>query len=238
MVTKESAKKISLPGAFELFSKSYEIIKKNFEVFMILFSVGGLVALWETLARVQDEEEQGRDWNNILANGVFGPDVNTGVYAAGGFMALVFFLYLITYLMLTVATLRAAQGNKLSLRQVWEEFTGSWLWLKLPTAIILMGLAIGVGLILLIIPGVILIWRLFFVPYVLIDQKTSISEAFARSWEMTRGYAWPVYSVILVTLLLSLANIMPVVGSLAAFILTSIYMVAPALRYQEIKQNT
>ena len=100
----------------------------------------------------------------------------------------------------------------------------------------MVALALIAGFIALIIPGVILIWRLFFVPFVLIDQKTTIEGAFRRSWRMTRGYAWPIYSVILVTVLLSITNVLPIFGPLIAFILTSIYLVAPALRYTELKK--
>lgn len=226
----------NLAGAFELFGKSYEIIKRNFEVFMILFSIGALLALWESLARYVDEAEQGRDWSNLLRNAVLGPDVDSGVLAAGGFMAVVMVLYLISYLLLQIAVLRSAQGHKLQLGALWRELTANWLWLKLIGAFIFVGVALLIGFLLLIIPGLILLWRLFFVPYVLIDQKTSIDEAFKRSWDMTRGYAWPVYSVILVGLLFSLFNVLPLIGGIIAFILGSIYMLAPALRYEEFKK--
>lgn len=226
-----------LSGAFELFGQSYQIIRRNFEIFMVLFAIGGLLALWETLGRyVEDEEPRG--WRDYIVNRGFGGNFDTEVFAAGGFLFIIGVLAGLFYLLLYVATLRAAQGHKISFGGVWREFVANWLWLKLIATFVLLGLAIIVGFILLIIPGVILLWRLFFVPYVLIDQKTSIEEAFRRSWRMTKGFAWAVYSVILVALLLSLANILPILGPLIAFVLTSIYMVAPALRYQELKKLT
>jgi hypothetical protein len=226
---------LHLSGAFKLFGQSYQIIKRNLDVFLVLFSVGALLALWETLGRYV-EDEPARDWKAFILNRSFGGNVDTGVFAAGGFMFVMSILYVIAYLLLTTAVLRAAQGQKISLGGVWREFVDRWLWLKLIAAFILFAAAIVIGLILLIIPGVILIWRLFLVPFVLIDQKTTIEEAFRRSWRMTRGYAGAIYGVILVALLLSLTSIFPILGPLIAFVLTSIYTVAPALRYQELKK--
>lgn len=230
---KEPAK---LAGAFGLFGKSYELIKKNFELFMVLFSVSGLIALWETFARLRDEEVQGRGWSNLVTNGILGPDVTGGVLAAGGLMFIVAIVAVILYLLLVIAAVRVTQGQKPSLRQLWGEFVERWLWLKLIGGIILSGLAIVIGLILLIVPGILLIWKLFFVPYVLVDQKTSIDEAFKRSWDMTKGRFTAVYGVILVTILLSITGILPIIGSLVTFLLTSAYTLAPALRYQELKK--
>ena len=103
-------------------------------------------------------------------------------------------------------------------------------------AFILLVFAIVGGLILFIVPGIVLIWRLFFVPFVIIDQKTSIRESFSKSWNMTDGHGGAIYGVIVVSLLLSLTSIVPIFGPLIAFILTSIYTVAPALRYTEIRK--
>ncbi|MBA3757777.1 hypothetical protein H0X09_02855 [Candidatus Saccharibacteria bacterium] len=227
----------ALAGAFELLPKSYELIKKNFEVFMVLFAIGGLMALWETFARFDDEKEQGRGWDNLLANGVFGPDVSSGIFAVGGIMLIVLVLYVVSYLLLVIASLRTAQGKKPTIKSLWGELTHAWLWLKMIGGFISLVIAVVIGLIMLIVPGVVLVWRLFFVPYVLVDQKTSIKKAFKRSWDMTSGQAWPVYSVILVSILLSLASVLPIVGAIAAFLLSSAYAVAPALRYQEIKKH-
>ncbi|MEX0881822.1 MAG: hypothetical protein WEC17_02510 [Candidatus Saccharimonadales bacterium] len=226
---------LHLAGAFELFGQSYQIIKRNSEVFIVLFSVGVLLAMWETLGRYV-EDEPARDWKAFLINRGFGSNVDTGVFAAGGFMFFISILYALAYLLLTIAVLRASQGQKITLSGLWRELVDRWLWLKLIGAFILVALALIAGFIALIIPGVILIWRLFFVPFVLIDQKTTIEGAFRRSWRMTRGFAWPIYSVIFVAVLLSITNVLPIFGPLIAFVLGAIYTVAPALRYQELKK--
>ncbi|MBI4033427.1 hypothetical protein HY379_00315 [Candidatus Saccharibacteria bacterium] len=226
---------LRLAGAFELFGQSYRVIRRNFDVFMVLFSVGALLALWETLGRFV-EDEPPRNWKEFVFRRIFGGSADTGVFAAGGFMFIVTILYGLVTLLIAIAVLRAAQGHKISLGGLWRELTDRWLWLKLIGSFILLGLSVIAGLILLIVPGIILLWRLFLVQFVLIDQKTSIKEAFRRSWRMTKGYPGAIYGVIAVSILLSITDILPVFGPLIAFALTSIYTVAPALRYQELKK--
>lgn len=228
---------LHLSGAFELFGQSYQVIKRNLDVFLVLFSIGALLALWDALGRYVGDEPE-RDWTGMLLNRGFGGTVDVGIFAAGGFMLIFSILYILAFMLLMIAVLRAAQGQKISLMGIWRELVDRWLWVKLIATFILIVLSLIVGFLLLIIPGVILLWRLFFVPYVLIDQKTTIEEAFRRSWRMTSGYAWAIYSIILVSLLLALTSIFPVIGPLIAFVLSSIYMAAPALRYQEIKNQT
>lgn len=233
-----TAKKSSLTSAFDLFPKSYNIVKQNFEVFMVLFSISGLLALFDLLGRLDpDSTKENAGFGDFAAGGLFGPGYNASFYAAaGGFLTVLFAIYLVTYLMLVIASVRGAQGQKLKLGEIWREFNTNWLWLKLLGAMILAGIAIVVGLVLLIIPGIILIWRLYLIPYILVDQKTSISEAFVKSWEMTKGYMWPIYSIILVTILLSVTNVIPIIGGVVAFLLGAAYTVAPAIRYQELKK--
>ena len=67
---------------------------------------------------------------------------------------------------------------------------------------ILAGLAIGIGLVLLIVPGLFLltIWAVL-APVIVIERKDAISS-FGRSRELVRGHGWQVFSVIVVLFLL------------------------------------
>jgi hypothetical protein len=69
---------------------------------------------------------------------------------------------------------------------------------------ILLGLAIGVGFLLLIIPGLFLltIW-IFVIPAIVLENR-GIGEAFGRSRELVRGHGWNVFGVIVLTFLLLL----------------------------------
>jgi len=78
-------------------------------------------------------------------------------------------------------------------------------WPRVPTVVlagILAGIAIAIGLALLIAPGLYLltIWSLI-VPAIVLEGR-GVGEAFGRSRDLVRGYGWTVFGVILVTFLL------------------------------------
>jgi hypothetical protein len=66
----------------------------------------------------------------------------------------------------------------------------------------LAGLAIAIGLLLLIVPGLVLLtWWILIVPAIVLEGK-SAGESFSRSRELVRGYGWNVFGVIILTLLI------------------------------------
>jgi hypothetical protein len=70
---------------------------------------------------------------------------------------------------------------------------------------ILRAIGIGIGLILLIVPGLILltIWAVT-APAVVIERRGAI-EAFGRSWELVKGEGWSVFAVIVVAFVITFA---------------------------------
>jgi hypothetical protein len=67
---------------------------------------------------------------------------------------------------------------------------------------LLAGLGIALGLVLLIVPGLILLtWWILIIP-VIVLENSSAGDAFGRSRELVRGYAWNVFGVIVLTILL------------------------------------
>jgi hypothetical protein len=67
---------------------------------------------------------------------------------------------------------------------------------------ILAAIGITIGLILLIVPGLILLtWWCLIVPTIVLENR-SAGESFSRSRELVRGYAWSVFGVILLVVLL------------------------------------
>jgi hypothetical protein len=67
---------------------------------------------------------------------------------------------------------------------------------------LLAGIAIGLGLLLLIVPGLYLltIW-LVIIPAIVLEG-CGVSESFGRSQELVRGYGWSVFGVIVLTVLI------------------------------------
>ena len=97
---------LHLVGVFELFGQGYRIIRRNFDVFMVLFSVGGLLALWDTLGRYVEDESAKGDWKEFVFNRSLGGNVDTGVFVSGGsVMLIISILYTVAYLLILIAVL-------------------------------------------------------------------------------------------------------------------------------------
>ena len=70
---------------------------------------------------------------------------------------------------------------------------------------ILLGLAIGIGFLLLVVPGLFLltIW-IAVIPAIVLEGR-GIGESFGRSHDLVRGNGWNVFGVIVLTILLLIA---------------------------------
>ena len=86
---------------------------------------------------------------------------------------------------------------------------------------ILAGIAIGLGLLLLIVPGLFLltIWAVL-APVIVIERRDALSS-FGRSRELVRGHGWQVFSVIVVLFLLQFL-VTAVIQSLATSVADSV----------------
>ncbi len=77
---------------------------------------------------------------------------------------------------------------------------------------ILFGLAVGVGLVLLIVPGLIALVVFFFAPFIVIDRAMGPIEAMKSSMEITRGHRWQLFGLVLAAVGINL------LGALALFV--------------------
>lgn len=68
---------------------------------------------------------------------------------------------------------------------------------------ILAGLGVGIGLILLIVPGLILMTIWAVIAPVIVVEKSGVMDSFGRSRELVRGNGWPVFGTILVAFLIA-----------------------------------
>ncbi|MGH3023021.1 MAG: DUF7544 domain-containing protein [Gaiellaceae bacterium] len=69
---------------------------------------------------------------------------------------------------------------------------------------IALGLVIGLGLILLIVPGLVFLTFFIFVIPAIVLENRGIRESFGRSRDLVRGHGWQVFGVIVLTFLLLL----------------------------------
>lgn len=82
-------------------------------------------------------------------------------------------------------------------------------------AAILSGIAIGIGLFLLLVPGLFLLTIWAVIAPAIVIERTGVLAAFGRSRELVRGNGWAVFGVILVAYLITAAGAL-VFGTIAA----------------------
>ena len=96
----------------------------------------------------------------------------------------------------TESLIRAARGNKVEIGDFFK--AGFNKFGTLLGAGILFMLGVGMGLICLIIPGIYLMVRWFFVSYLIVDKGVGVSEAFEKSGEMVSNIFWEVLAVFII----------------------------------------
>jgi uncharacterized membrane protein len=95
--------------------------------------------------------------------------------------------------------LRFRDGEKPIFENLFDGVSRAHVWVG---ASIIMTVAIVMGLVLLLVPGIIMLLRLWFVGYVLVDERTGPIDAIQRSWDITRGHTMDllVFFIVLVGL--------------------------------------
>lgn len=87
--------------------------------------------------------------------------------------------------------LKAVRGERVEIRDVFVVFQKNY-W-NAVIANIVVGVIVGLGIVMLIIPGIIFACRLAFVPYLVVDREMDVMDALRVSWDMTRGYGWQIF---------------------------------------------
>ena len=87
--------------------------------------------------------------------------------------------------------LKAVRGERVEIKDVFSVFQRNY-W-NAVVANIVVSVIVGLGIIMLIVPGIIFACRLAFVPYLVVDREMDAMEALRVSWDMTRGYGWQIF---------------------------------------------
>jgi len=102
------------------------------------------------------------------------------------------------------AYLKAARGDKLEIKNMFEAFRNYW---NAVLANVLVSVIVIIGFALLIIPGIIFACKLAFTPYLVVDRKMEVIEAVKESWRITNGHAWKVFLIGLLGIPISIAGL-------------------------------
>jgi hypothetical protein len=221
-----------LKSLSDLFTQSAQAVKRNLSLFVLLNVVTFLGVAWDIGSQLRDKTNS--SWSQVFVHSISSssdkPTINIWLICALAIVGI------ISYLLLVVLTVKAATKKIVKFSEIWETFKVKW-W-KIVLVEILVVILIFAGLILFIIPGLIILSRLVFAPFITINRNVGVVEALNESWSMTKGYAWTIFTTILFSLVLSLPSIIPIVGELISTVLVIAYSVALPIRYFEIKNAT
>ncbi|MDQ2776077.1 MAG: glycerophosphoryl diester phosphodiesterase membrane domain-containing protein [Acidobacteriota bacterium] len=189
----------------EILDRTFTLYRRHFLLFIGIAAIPQVLVLAVNLIFLLSGAKTGR--------------VTPASAAALGYAGLAFVLALITLVVAIIAYLFSQGGTifavselylgrstsiAASLKRVWADI-GS-----LFGVLVLNGLVIGVGILLLIVPGIYFACRLLVcVPSALIEGRGP-SESLSRSWNLTRGCAGRAFVILLIFMAISVA-----IGALA-----------------------
>ncbi len=111
--------------------------------------------------------------------------------------------------------LRGARNEEIEVKAMFAGFQKNYLNIVL--AHLLTAALIGIGLIMLIVPGIIVACRLAFVSYLVMDKGLEPIAAVEKSWAMTKGHGWTIFGMAILAILIAIAGLIClVVGILFA----------------------
>lgn len=232
---------LHMPSAFDLFKPSKEIVMKNIWIFGPLYAVPLILGIHDWIWSPTGPQAHGSWWNHAYgfsSSGPGNPFPDYGFSALVGF-SIIWLLFVtvagtIAAIMSQAAQLDAVQNKHLDFQNLWEVVKRmGWRLLGL---YIVTGLIVFVGLLLLIVPGLIFLRRYYLAPYVMIDKNLSIGDSLSKSAELSALNTGAIWGLLGVMLLIGLIGIVPFIGGLVSFIIGSLYSVAPAMRYEQLKK--
>lgn len=210
-----------LQSAFKLFDLSVEAVKVNVVLLAVLVASPTILILVELL---------------ILMLGGAVASLGDAALVIGslimfGSLMLSFVAYLFIIPATTAVQLQSARGERITFRQAFN--VGKRFWLRYLGLGICMALIIGIGLLLFIIPGLFMLRRYILAPYYMLDRNLGVFDSLSASAEDSKRFAGAIWGLIGVQFLASLAGFIPF-----GFIISLLYICAPAIRYLEIKNAT
>ena len=99
--------------------------------------------------------------------------------------------------------LKAVRSEQFEVKDMFLSFEN---YLNVVLARVLVTAIVGMGIVLLIVPGIIFACKLAFVKYLVMDRKLDPVEAVKESWKMTRGYAGHIFVIGLLAIPIGLAG--------------------------------
>lgn len=101
--------------------------------------------------------------------------------------------------------LKAVRGERIEIRDMFVVFQKNY-W-NAVVANIVVGVIVGLGIVMLVVPGIIFACRLAFVQYLVVDREMDVMDALRVSWDMTKGYGWQIFLIGLLAIFIVIAGL-------------------------------
>ncbi|MRT93238.1 hypothetical protein [Ancylomarina sp. 16SWW S1-10-2] len=166
------------PSAGACFEEAFSLLKKHFWMLVLIVFVGGVIdsPMW-FVKHIQQNSDSFSFTSSVL-------QLTRTIYY---FAVASVFSYGVAYVFTKVARKKDF---------VFEEtFSGFKTYSRAILSNLLVVLIVVLGFVLFIIPGVFLICRLVFVPYLIMDKKHGVVESLKLSFQMTKGYFWTIFGM-------------------------------------------
>ena len=105
--------------------------------------------------------------------------------------------------------LKAVRGEKFEVKDLFTVFQRNYWNAVLGNVIVV--IIVGMGMVMLIIPGIVFACRLAFVPYLIVDKEMEVSAALSKSWEMTKGYGWQIFFIGLLAIPIAILGLLALI---------------------------
>lgn len=135
---------------------------------------------------------------------------------------------------LVLAYLAGVRGQKMSIGDSITQAVP--FWLPMIGLSILLMVALGLSVILLIIPFFFVLPRVILAEYYLVDKKMGIIDAFKASWDESKGHAGKVYGIFGATILMALLMV-TIIGIPFSIYFLIMYSAATVILYEFINKS-
>jgi len=181
----------------ELLDRTFALYRENFLLFAGIAALPQLLLLLFNFAVLLFTRTGLEQVRSGASAGLIGGAILGGLLA----VALTLFAFAIAQAATIWAVSELYLGRETSIRDAYANSKGQ-MWMVIAITI-MVGLASGIGLLLLIVPGLILVCRLAVSVPVTIVEKESPVASMERSMALTRGYFWQIFALLLLVGVLS-----------------------------------
>lgn len=208
-------------GVGQILDRSFALYRQNFALFAGIVAILQIpLAIINGLITATTQQPPTTGTNGSVHFSSFSGPI--GASAGTGLLGLIF-----------GAVITGALAQAISARYLGREITigtayasvGAGTVVSLILASILYGIIVGIGFILIIIPGIYLVVRFLFVPEAIVLERTGIWGAFSRSGQLVKGSWWRVFGIALLVFVIT-AVLSSALGGVAGALLVSGHHVA------------